>query len=222
MSPTISFKPLTKRFRVDRSAPPVLLPPAQVEKLFITAANNSKLTDHIPALAVMFGTGCRPSEAAYDNDPAWPKKQRRYQWEWARGWNENRPSEVTGGVALHLPEWADDAQTMRASKTESRMLDMPPNFFAWLKWYFEDIKVENCQQQDNYCSNTERGIKLDRMLVYSGIPTESRCGLMTRAVTALPRTPTTMLNGRKRLPVITGWTGVVTTMLLSKNTTRCR
>ncbi len=134
------FKPLTKRFRVDRSAPPVLLPPAQVEKLFITAANNSKLIDHIPALAVMFGTGCRPSEASYDNDPAWPKKQRRYQWEWAQGWNENRPSEVTGGVALHLPEWADDAQTMRASKTESRMLDMPPNFFAWLKWYFEDIK----------------------------------------------------------------------------------
>ena len=134
------FKPLTKRFRVDRAAPPKLLTPAQVEKLFITAANNSKLIDHIPVMAVMFGTGCRPSEAAYDNDPAWPKKQRRYQWKWAQGWDENRPSEVTGGVMLHLPEWADDALTMRASKTESRMLDMPPNFFAWLKWYFEDIK----------------------------------------------------------------------------------
>ena len=134
------FKPLTKRFRVNRSPLPVLLPPDQVEKLFTTAANNPGQIDHIPFMAVLFGTGCRPSEAASDNDPAWPKKQRRYQWEWAKGWDENRPSEVTGGVALHLPEWADDAQTMRASKTESRMLDMPPNFFAWLKWYFEDIK----------------------------------------------------------------------------------
>ena len=82
--------------------------------------------------------------------------------------------------------------------------------------------MESFQQRDNCCSLKEYGIRLGKTLVYSGIPMESRCGLMTRAETVLRPMPITTLRGRIKPPVITGWTGVVTTTLLSKNTTRCR
>lgn len=133
------FKLLVKKFRVNDSAPPKILLPSQVARLFEIAANNPKFIKLIPHLVMLCGTGCRPSESATDNDPTWPKSQRRYQWKWANGWAENLPSEVTGGIILHQPEWADAARTMRASKTPDRMHDMPPNFFAWLKWYYEDV-----------------------------------------------------------------------------------
>jgi hypothetical protein len=133
------FLPLTKRFRVKSSAPPQILLPCQVEKLFTIASSNPKFIKLIPYLAMVCGTGCRPSEAAYDNDSNWPKSQRRYQWRWAQGWAENYASEVTGGIILHQPEWGDDNHTMRASKTSDRSPDIPPNFFDWLKWYFEDV-----------------------------------------------------------------------------------
>ena len=136
------FKPLTKKFRVHNSAPPKILLPSQVESLFKIAASHPKFIKLIPHLVMLFGTGCRPSESATDNDPTWPKSKRRYQWKWAQGWAENYSSEVTGGVILHQPEWADNARTMRASKTPDRTHDMPPNFFSWMRWYFEDVTGE--------------------------------------------------------------------------------
>ena len=67
-------------------------------------------------------------KSAGEADPVGKYEVRVTRERSTKGRERYRVKCVRGKPKAAHPDWANDALTMRASKTESRMLDMPPNF----------------------------------------------------------------------------------------------